>query len=184
MPDPQYDMIGIKLADACAAALADPAGPLAAGFAQLCECIKNYAQQPGSMPCGAFPFNYSRSVVQTVVCHVATTVMQVPKGLTGVITRIAFQERYPGTLYGANFMLLVNDNLSPWFPRQDIPAGEASGAGLGTRICLEEQDIVSILIQCSWTPVVYVGQESTDQQTLFPFQMSGYYQNKEVEIVE
>jgi hypothetical protein len=172
-------LIGIRLADACAAALA---GPLSQAFDKLCECIQSYAQQPGAMPCGAFPFNYQRSVVQTINCHVATTVMQVPKGMTGTITRIAVQERYPGTLYGANFMLMVNDNLSPWFPRVDIPIGEAIGAGLGTRICLEEQDIVSVLLQCSWTPVVYVEQESDDQQTLFPFQVSGFYTPKEVPV--
>lgn len=178
MNDPQYDMIGIRLADACAAALADPEGPLAAGFDKLCECVQSYAQQAGAKPCDTFPFNYNRSVVQTAVCHVATTVMQVPKGMTGVITRIALQERYPGTLYGANFMLMVNDNLAPEFPRVDIPVGGGSGEGIGTRICLEEQDIVSILLQCSWTPAVYVGIEDTFQQTIFPFQISGYYQLK------
>lgn len=176
-PSDQYDLIGIRLADACAAALADP---LAEQFDRLCQCIQSYAQQPGAQPCDQFPFNYQRSIAQTTVCHVATTVMQVPKGMTGVITRISFQEGYPGTLYGANFMLLINDNLSPWFPRVDIPLGGNLGDGIGTRICLEEQDLVSVLIQCNWTPIVFSGISASYQQMLFPFQISGYYQFKQV----
>jgi hypothetical protein len=78
---------------------------------KLCECIQNYAQQPGVQPCETFPFNISGSIVQTAVCHILTFVMQVPKGVTGVITRISLQERYPGTLYGANFMLGAADKL-------------------------------------------------------------------------
>lgn len=174
MPDPQFDTIAVNFAALCKAAILPDLQKA------LCDCIQSYAQQPGSAPCDIFPFNYQRSIVQTVVCHVATTVMQVPKGMTGVITRIALQERYPGTLYGANFMLLINDNLSPQFPRVDIPLGGNLGDGIGTRICLEEQDMVSVVLQCSWTPMVYVGQASDDQQTIFPFQISGYYQFKQV----
>ena len=176
-PVDQYDMIGIRLADACRAALADP---LAEGFKQLCECIQNYAQQPGAKPCGTFPFNFTKSIQQTAVCFTATTAFQVPKGMTGVITRIALQERYPGTLYGANLFLIINDNMAPEFARVDTPIGNGSQDGVGTRICLAEQDIVSVMLQCSWTPVVLVGIESTYQQTLFTYSIEGYFEYKEV----
>lgn len=147
---------------------------------KLCECIQGHAQQPGVQPCDYFPFNISRSIVQTVVCHTATTLFQVPPGMTGVITRISLQERYPGTLYGANFMLIVNDNLTPELPRVDHPIGNGMQDGSGIRICLQEQDMVSIMIQCSWTPVVFVEQPSTFQQTIYPFQAAGYFQPKVV----
>jgi hypothetical protein len=171
-------MIGIKLADACAAALADPAGPLAAGFAQLCECIKSAAQQPGSKPCNSYPLFYRGSVPQTFVCHTATTVFQVPKGQTATITRISLAERYPGSLYGANFMLLVNDNFDPSLPRVDHPTGTGMESGLGTRICIEEQDIVSVMIQCSWFPASFTGQAETYIQTLYPFEIEGFFEYK------
>lgn len=180
MPPDQYDMIGIRLADACAAALADPAGPLAAGFQQLCECIKSTAQAPGVMPCNQYPMFYRGSVPQTFVCHTATSVFQVPKGQTATITRISLAERYPGVLYGANFMLLVNDNFNPSFPRVDHPTGTGMETGRGTRICLEEQDIVSVMIQCSWFPASFTGQAATYIQTLYPFEIEGFFEYKVV----
>lgn len=173
-------MIGIRLTDACAAALADPAGPLAEGFNKLCECIKAAAQAPGVMPCNQYPMYYRGSVPQTFVCHTATTVFQVPKGQTATITRISLAERYPGVLYGANFMLLVNDNFNPAFPRLDHPTGAGMETGIGTRICLEEQDIVSVMIQCSWFPASFTGQESDYIQTLFPFEIEGFFEYKVV----
>ena len=130
-------------------------------------------------PCETFPFNYTGSIVQTTVCHVLVFAFQVPKGLTGTITRISMQERYPGTLYGANFMLGVNDNLDPTFPRIDNPVGQGIQNGIGTRICLQEQDLVWIMLQCSWVPVNYAGMEATYQQTIFPYEISGFYEYKE-----
>lgn len=174
MAEQSMDMIGLKLNSILA--------PLCECIEDLCLCIQSYAQQPGSKPCETFPFNFTKSIQQTAVCHVATTAFQVPPGMTGVITRISLQERYPGTLYGANFFLVINDNLAPEFPRSDAQVGMA-GSGEGTRICLEEQDMVTIMVQCSWTPVVYVGIESTYQQTMFTYQISGYFQYKEVELV-
>ena len=147
---------------------------------KFCECIASFAQQPGSKPCETFPFHYNRSIVQASVCFTATTVFQVPKGMTGVITRIAMQERYPGTLYGAKYFLIINDSMSPEYPMVDHDVGAGIQDGQGTRICLEEQDMVSILLQCSWQPAVFVGMESTFQQTLFTYDISGYYQFKEV----
>lgn len=172
MAEPSMDMIGLKLNSILA--------PLCECIEDLCQCIQEYAQQPGSMPCNVFPFNFSKSIQQTVVCHTATTAFQVPPGMTGVITRIALQERYPGTLYGANFFLVINDNLAPEMPRIDSPIGSGLQDGLGTRICLDEQDMVSVMLQCSWQPVVYVGIESTYQQTLFTYQISGYFEYKQV----
>ena len=169
---PQYDLVGMKLGGIF--------GQLCDCIENLCECIQNHAQQPGVQPCGTFPFNISGAVVQASVCHTNTFVLQVPKGMTGVITRIAMQERYPGTLYGANFMLQVNDNLDPAFPRIDNPIGEGIQNGIGTRICLQEQDLVMILLQCSWLPVQFTGMEAGYQQTLFPFQVSGYYEPKQL----
>ena len=176
-PSDQYDMIGIRLADACAAALQ---GPLAEGFKQLCECIKGAAQNPGVTPCNQYPLFYRGSVPQTFVCHTATSVFQVPKGQTATITRISFAERYPGTLYGANFLLLINDNFNPTFPRVDHPTGSGMETGIGTRICLEEQDIVSVMIQCSWFPAEFTGQAATYVQTLFPFEIEGFFEYKVV----
>ena len=164
----QLDLVGIRLQ-----ALMDP---ICECIENLCECVKSYGNA-SALPCSAMPFLYRGSVVQTVVCHTASTVFQVPKGEIGTITRITFTERYPGTLYGANFMLMINDNLSPQFPRLDHSAGGLSTPE-GTRICLEEQDIVSILIQCSWTPIVYVGIASTVTQMIYPFEMSGYFEEK------
>jgi hypothetical protein len=152
--------------------------PLQSQLAELCQCIKDHAQQPGMHPCDTFPFTISRSIIQTAVCHTGTTILQVPKAHVGVITRIAFQERYPGSLYGANFMLQINDNLDPNMPRVDVPIGGSLGDGLGTRICLEEQDLVSIVIQCSWTPVEFTAMASTFEQMIYPFQVTGYYQKK------
>lgn len=177
MPPEQYDLIAIKLADACAAALGGPEGPLAKA---LCECIKSYGQQPGVRPCNTYPLFYRGSVVQTTTCHIATYAFQVPKGQTATITRIAFSERYPGTLYGANFMLLVNDNFDPSFPRVDHPVGNGLETGSGTRICLEEQDIVSVMLQCSWSPAQFDSIESTYAQTLFPFEIEGFFEYKVV----
>lgn len=147
---------------------------------KFCECIQNYAQQPGVQPCQAFPFFINGSVSQTFVCHKASNLIQIPKGQTATITRLAFAERYPGTLYGANFMLLVNDNFSPELPRIDSPVGGGLGMAQGTKICLQDQDILSVMIQCSWTPTTFTGIESTYVQTLFPFQISGFYEYKAV----
>lgn len=153
-------------------------GPLVEVFKQLCECIKSYAQQPGVVPCNAYPMYYRGSVAQTFVCHIATSVFQVPKGQTATITRISLAERYPGTLYGANFLLLVNDNFDPSFPRVDHPTGTGMETGRGTRICLQEQDIVSVMIQCSWLPSQFTGIATTYTQTLFPFEIEGYFEYK------
>jgi len=166
----------MRLADVCRAVLPDL---LDDEFAKLCECIQSYAQQPGAKPCNTFPFNFTKSIQQTAVCFTATTAFQVPPGMIGVITRISLQERYPGTLYGANYFVVINDNLAPEFPRTDQQVG-GPGLGEGTRICLEEQDMVSIMIQCSWTPVVFVGIAATYQQTMFTYQIAGYFQYKEV----
>ena len=171
-------MIGMRLADACAAALA---GPLAEQFKELCDCLKGVVQAPGVMPCNQYPMYYRGAVQQTTICHVATTVFQVPKGQIATITRISLAERYPGTLYGANFMLLVNDNFNPTFPRVDHPVGTGMETGAGTRICLEEQDIVSVMIQCSWFPAVFDGILSTYTQTIFPFEIEGFFEYKVVE---
>ncbi len=171
-------MIGMRLADACAAAMA---GPLAEQFKDLCECMKGVSQQPGVMPCNQYPLYYRGSVVQQFVCHTATSVFQVPKGQIATITRIAFAERYPGTLYGANFFLMVNDNFDPALPRIDHPVGTGIETGRGTRICLQEQDIVSVMIQCSWIPIEFTGQSVTYTQTLYPYEIEGYFEYKIVE---
>ena len=165
----------MRLGDACAAALA---GPLAGVFTSLCECIRDYAQQPGVKPCNAYPLFYKGSVAQIARCHIASSVFQVPKGQTATITRISLAERYPGTLYGANFLLLVNDNVDPTFPRVDHPTGTGLETGVGTRICLEEQDIVSVMIQCSWVPATFSGISATYIQTLFPFEIEGFFEYK------
>src|SRR5258708_2915129 len=116
MADEQrLDLIGVKLNSMLA--------PLCDCIENLCECIQSYAQQPGMQPCETFPFNFSRSIVQTAVCFTATTAFQVPPGMTGVITRVALQPRYPGTLYGANYFIVINDNLAPELPRVDHVIG-------------------------------------------------------------
>lgn len=160
--------------------LSDCLKPISEQLTNLCQCIRDYSQQPGVMPCNAYPLFYRGSVAQTVVCHIATSVFQVPKGQTATITRISLAERFPGTLYGANFMLLVNDNFEPTMPRVDHPTGTGLETGRGTRICLEEQDIVSVMMQCSWTPIVYVGAATTVIQTMFPFEIEGYFEYKQV----
>lgn len=168
---PDQEMIAVPMNDLF--------GSLCDQMANLCECIKSYAQQPGSAPCGSFPFLLKGSVTQLEVCHTASSVYQVPKGMTATITRVAFYERYPGTLYGATFMLMVNDNLSPEFPRMDHAVGSVS-TPLGTRICLQDQDIVSVLIQCSWTPAVASTITSTYVQMVYPYEITGFYEFKEV----
>lgn len=150
---------------------------------RLCECLKSYAQQPGVQPCGSFPFNFKGSITQLAVCHTVTTLFQVPKGMLATVTRVSFAERYPGTMYGANFMLVVNDNLAPEFPRMDHSVGSIS-TPQGTRICLQDQDIVSVLLQCSWIPGVATTIDSTYVQTIFPFEVSGFYEFKEVTLGE
>lgn len=169
-------MIGMPLASICG----DLAN-LTSQLGELCQCLRNFAQQPGVMPCGQYPLFFKGSIAQTLLCHQATSVFQVPRGQTATITRIALTERYPGTLYGANLMLLVNDNFSPSMPRMDHSMGSLQ-TGLGTRICLEEQDIVSIMIQCSWYPVAFTGQESTYVETLFPFEIEGFFEYKQVQL--
>ncbi len=159
----------MRLGDACAAALAGP-------LSELCQCIRDYAQQPGAKPCDSYPLYYRGSVAQVARCHIATSVFQVPKGQTATITRISFAERYPGTLYGANFILLVNDNVDPTFPRVDHPTGTGMETGKGTRICLAEQDIVSVMIQCSWAPTTFSGISATYIQTIFPFEIEGFFE--------
>ena len=173
-PSDQYDMIGVRLADACAAALAGPNGPLA----DLCECLKGFTQQPGVMPCNSYPMFYRGSISQTFNCHVASHVFQVPKGQVATITSVTLAERYPGTLYGANFFLLVNDIVDPTFPRMDHPTGTGMESGKGTRVCLQEQDIVSVMLQCSWFPAEFTGQASTYVQTIFPFEIEGFFEYK------
>ena len=147
---------------------------------KFCECLKATSQQSGVAPCNSYPFFFRGSTAQTSTCHVASYAFQVPKGQIATITRIAFQERYPGTLYGANFMLMVNDNFSPNFPRVDHPVGNGLQTGSGTRICLEEQDIVSVMIQCSWLPVQFTGIATTYIQTLFPWEIEGFFEYKVV----
>lgn len=167
----EFDLIGIRLNQLIQ--------PFCEQLENLCDCIKEVAQQPAVAPCQSYPLFYKGSITQTFVCHVATTAFQVPPGQTATITRIAITERYPGTLYGANVALLINDNFSPNFPRLDhVQGGLESGSG--TRICLEEQDIVSLMLQCSWFPVSFTGMSSTYSQTLFPFQIEGFFEYKRV----
>lgn len=168
----RLDLIGVKLDSMLA--------PLCECIQNLCECLKSTAQQPGVMPCEEFPLFYKGSVAQTFQCHVATSVFQVPKGHTATITRITLGERYPGSLYGANLMLLVNDNFNPSFPRVDHPTGTGLETGRGTRICLEEQDLVSVMLQCSWFPFAFTGQSATYIQTLYPFEIEGFFEYKVV----
>lgn len=155
--------------------LSESLKPITGQLTNLCECFKSYAQQPGVMPCNAYPLFYRGSVAQTFVCHQATTVFQVPKGETATITRISLAERYPGTLYGANFILLENDNFIPNFPRMDHSVGTLE-TGRGTMICIAEQSTVSVMIQCSWFPSSFTGQATTYTQTLFPFEIEGYFE--------
>lgn len=169
---PSREMIAVPLDELCRAAVQEQ-------LSDLCECIKNYAQQPGVQPCGTFPFTYKGSITQLALCHTATTVFQVPKGMLSTITRVAFAERYPGTLYGATFMLVINDNLAPEFPRMDYSVGSIS-TPIGTRICLQDQDIVSVLVQCSWRQAVATTITSTYVQTIYPFEISGFHSFKEV----
>jgi hypothetical protein len=164
--------------DQIAVPLSDCLKPITDQLADLCQCIKDYAQQPGSQPCNTFPFFFRGSVTQTAICHKASSLLQVPSGQTATVTQVAFSERYPGTLYGAHFMLMVNDNLEPTMPRIDHPMGDSIGTGAGTRICLQEQDILSVMIQCSWTPATFTGIAETYIQTLFPFEISGFYEYK------
>lgn len=167
-----FEMIGVRMNALL--------GPLCECIQNLCECIKDHSQQPGVMPCNAYPLYYRGSIPQTVVCHTAVSVFQVPKGQTATITRISFAERYPGTLYGATFILMVNDNFDPAFPRVDHPTGTGLETGRGTRICLEEQDIISVMLQCSWFPADTSGQAATYIQTIYPFEIEGYFEYKVV----
>lgn len=128
------------------------------------------------MPCNAYPLFFRGAVVQNLVCHTATTVFQVPKGQTATITRISLAERYPGMLYGANFMVMVNDNFDPSFPRVDHPVGTGLETGRGTRLCLAEQDIFSVMIQCSWFPADVTGQAVDYTQTIYPYEVEGYFE--------
>lgn len=157
--------------------LNDLLSPLCQCIERLCECVRKSSNQT---PPQAIPFFFRGSVSQTFVCHQASNVFQVPPGMTGTITQIKLAERYPGTLYGAAFMLLINNNLDPRFPRVDHPIGTGMETGLSVNIELEEQDTVAVLIQCSWTPVQFTGMASTYVQTLFPFEISGYYEYKQV----
>lgn len=145
---------------------------------QLCECIRSFAQQPGAKPCGAYPLFVRGSVAQTFNCHVGNQLLQVPKGQVATVTRVAFSERYPGTLYGANFMLQIDDALDPSLPRIDHATSAGLEMGQGQSICLAEQSILSVIIQCSWFP--YGSADTTFVQTLFPFEIQGFYEYKAV----
>ena len=174
MPDPQYDMVAMNFAAMCEAVI----GPR---LDKLCECIQSHSQQAGVMPCDGFPLLVKGSVSQTFNCHVASMLYQVPKGEIATITRVTFAERYPGVLYGANFTLIVNDNFVPNFARIDHSMGSnGMQVGLQTRVCLEEQDLLSVMIQCSWLPVQFTGMADTYVQTLFPFEVSGWSEVKQV----
>jgi len=126
-----------------------------------------------SWPCGAFPFLIKRSVPQTDSCHVAVNAFQVPPGHDAVLKQIAAVERYPGTLYGAHFFLLVNGIIHPWFNRLDFNIGSLSHP-MQTHLCLKERDLVSVMIQCAWIPFSFPGQENYIQ-TIYPFLFSGYF---------
>ena len=165
-------MIGTPLSTIC--------GGLEKKISELCQCIRDYAQQPGVMPCNAYPLFFRGSISQTFNCHVAAYAFTVPKGQVATITRVSLTERYPGTLYGANFFLLVNDIIDPTFPRLDHATSTGLETGRGTRVCLQEQDIVSVMLQCSWFPAEFTGQESTYVQTLFPWELEGYFEYKVV----
>lgn len=146
----------------------------------LCQCIKEYASNADSIPCDAVAFNFTGSIIQTAVCFSAASALQVPRGQIATVNKVVFTERYPGTLYGANFFLIVNDNMVQDFPRLDHSLGSFSSPA-GWRICLQEQDILSVMLQCSWTPGVATAITSTYTQMMYPFQISGFYEDRWVQ---
>mgnify|MGYP001285117648 CR=1 FL=1 len=162
------DLIAVPLEEVCGAIVDQK-------LSALCECIKDYAQQAGSMPCNSYPFRYTGGIGQSINTFTLVDIFQVPPGQVGTITQITFAERTPGGFYGANFTLIVNGMFHPAFSKIDHPIGTGMEHGIGTRICLEEQDTVSILIECWWTPIVFTGIATTFIQHLWPFEISGYF---------
>lgn len=143
------------------------------------ECCKRSPQLvEDSLPCGAFPFLVKRSVPQTSECHVAVNAFSVPEGHDGFLKTVSFTERYPGTLYGAHYFLLINGAIHPWFNRLDMTIGTGFEQPLRTHVCLKEGDVISVMVQCSWVPWVFPGQEDYIQ-TIFPFALGGYFYPKE-----
>jgi len=138
----------------------------------ICDCMPDPCRCTEAS-CNRTSFYYRGSVSQTFVCHVQSFAFQVPPGNIGVIERITFAERYPGTFYGANFMLMINDNLAPEFPRIDHNL-----FNWPTRVCLPEQATVSVLLQCSWQPVVFSGQAASYVQTIFIWEFVGYFEEQ------
>ncbi len=168
-PADQYDLIALKLSDICAQALSPQ-------LSELCECIRDFAAST-SQPCYSMPFIFTGSITQTINTVQAVNLFQVPVGQVATITRIAVMERYPGTFYGASFTLLVNNNFDPRFPLIDHSIGSLA-EGLPVRICLEEQDTLSVLIECLWAPVAGDTVTASTIKLMWPYEISGFYEYK------
>lgn len=159
--------------------IALPLGELLAAAKSLSDCCDRIPilVEP-SIPKDGIPFEYKGSIPQASTCHTQSDIFRVPFGMSGVINRIAFTERYPGTLYGAHYMLLINQAWTPIFPRTDHNVGWGPGMPQTVHIEIDEDDLISIMVQCSWQPVVFTGQAATYVQTMFPFVLGGYLLDK------
>jgi hypothetical protein len=166
----QYDLVAAPLSELC--------GIVGDKLSDLCECIKSYAQSEGAMPCMSVGFKYYGSLGQSVNTYTLVNIFQVPVGQVGTSTRVSFAERWPGMFYGGAVQLMVNNTFDPAFPRLDHAAGAGMEHGLATKICLEEQDTVSLLVECWWTPIVYTGIPATYVQAMWPFEISGFFEPK------
>lgn len=169
---PQYDLIGMPLGTACSPFLEEK-------LSELCQCLRDYAANSAAQPCWSQSFIFRGAISQTINTWQAVNVFQVPVGQVATITRIALAERYPGTLYGAAFSLLVNNNFHPAFPRMDHNIGSLE-RGLEVRLCLEEQDTVSVLIECFWAPVAGDTVTASTIKLMWPYEITGFYEYKRV----
>jgi hypothetical protein len=104
-----------------------------------------------------------------------TTILQVPPGFTGVINQVGFYERYPGSMYGTTFSILVNNHAIAEFPRLDRNIGTINEP-VSTHIELPEQALVSVHVASTFFPFTSGGDAGSGYiEVVWPYSFSGYY---------